>query len=121
MVTSIISNLRRFQALASLQTFQITKHLLSPNFDDQLFSITKSTIRQNFQGLKSNETQQQVIDQATSMVCDGFIKNDKVYMIQGPPGTGIMSSEDISPSAKILFFRVVFCYVRNIFQVFNEN
>ncbi|CAF0859659.1 unnamed protein product [Adineta steineri] len=35
-----------------------------------------------------NEKQQQVIDEATSMVCDGSAGDSKVYMIQGPPGTG---------------------------------
>jgi hypothetical protein len=56
------------------------------------------------------------------MVCDSSVEKDKVYMIQGPPGTGNTNIKDISLlklTISLEFFHFVLClYAKYSFSLF---
>ncbi|CAF1421970.1 unnamed protein product [Didymodactylos carnosus] len=79
---SLISNLRRFHALSELNNCLLFQYLLDPKLTDGMFHFTKTIFQTIY-----NKSQQRVIEEAVSMVCDGKKDEPKVYMIQGPPGT----------------------------------
>ncbi|CAF1587027.1 unnamed protein product [Didymodactylos carnosus] len=101
---SLISNLRRFRALSELNNCPLFQYLLDPKLTGGMFRSTKTKFQVFCEYLQTklfgkknyttrdgntvhNESQQLVIEEAVSMVCDGNKNEPKVYMIQGPPGT----------------------------------
>ncbi|CAF3612361.1 unnamed protein product [Rotaria socialis] len=90
-ITSLISNLRRFRTLASLHSFPIVSDLLSPGVNDNLFSLNSSHVQQPdvMSGEAKNEMQDRVINEAVSIVCQSNRYRPRVYIVQGPPGTGL--------------------------------
>ncbi|CAF1363707.1 unnamed protein product [Rotaria magnacalcarata] len=89
-ITSLISNLRRFRTLASLHSFPIVSDLLSLGVNDNLFSLNSSHVQQPdvMSGEAKNEMQDRVINEAVSIVCQSNRYRPRVYIVQGPPGTG---------------------------------
>ncbi|CAM4841328.1 unnamed protein product [Rotaria magnacalcarata] len=90
-ITSLISNLRRFRTLASLHSFPIVSDLLSLGVNDNLFSLNSSHVQQPdvMSGEAKNEMQDRVINEAVSIVCQSNRYRPRVYIVQGPPGTGL--------------------------------
>ncbi len=91
-----------------MRSCPLFEHLLSPSLTDDIFQITNkqencmeekyfqvkkyrsiSNIKQWFVFQAYNESQRNVISEAVSMIRDTKDDNQpKIYMCQGPPGTG---------------------------------